>query len=52
MTSAEVHMSSSNCRNGSKRKDQGNWIGKARSNAGTDYDQQGKGKCARKKDLM
>ena len=38
MTNAEVHMSTSNSRNGSKRKDQGNWIGKIQSNEETEHD--------------
>ena len=52
MTSAKAHMSTSNSRNRSKRKDQGNWIIKAQSNEGTEHDQQGKEKCVRNKDLM
>jgi len=52
MTSTEVHMSTSNSRSGSKRKDQGNLISKTQSNEETEYDQQGKEKFARKKDLM
>ena len=52
MTSAEVHMSTSNSRNGCKRKNQENQIGMAKSNKGTEYDQQGKEIYATKKDLM
>ena len=52
MTSAEVQLPASNSRNGSKRKDQGNWIGKTQSNEETEHSQLGKEKCARKKNLM
>ena len=52
MISEEVHMSTSSSSNGFKRNDQWNWISKAQSNEGTKYDQQGKEKCAWKKDLM
>ena len=45
-------MSTSILRNGSKRKNQGNWIGKAQSNEETKHNQQGKEKYVRKKDLM
>jgi len=52
MTGAEGHMLTSNSWNGSERKDQGNWIGKAQSNEKPEHDQQGKEKYAKKKDLM
>ena len=52
MTSVEVHLSTSNSNNSSKRKDQGNWIGKTQSKEETEYDQQDKEKYTRKKDLM
>jgi len=52
MTSVEVHLSTSNSWNGSKRKDQGNWIDKTWSNEETEHDKQSKEKCSRKKDLM
>jgi len=52
MTSAEVHISTSNSRNGSKMKDYGNWTGNATPHEEPEHEQQGKEKCARKKDLM
>ena len=52
MISAEVHISTFNSKNGSKKKDQGNQIDKTQSNEETEHDQQGKEKCVRKKDLM
>ena len=40
MTSVEVHMLTSNLRNGPKRKSQRNWIGKAKSIKKPEHDQQ------------
>ena len=52
MAGEELQLSTSNSRNGFKRKNQGNWIGKNQSNEESEHDQQGKEKCARGKDLM
>jgi len=38
VTGAEVHMSTFNSRNGSKRTNPGNWIGKAQSNKDLEHD--------------
>jgi len=51
MTSAEMHMSNSNLRNGPKRKIQGNWVSKVQSSEKPQHDQQGKEKRAGKKNL-
>ena len=52
MAATEVHMSTYNSGNGSKRKNQGNGIGNTQSNDEPKNDQQGKEKCAWMKDLM
>ena len=51
-TGTKVNLSTSNSRNGPKRKSQENWTDKDGSNEEPKHDQQGKEKCARKKDLM
>ena len=51
ITSAEVHMPTSNLRCGSKRKSQGNRTGKAQPNKKPEHNQQGEEKLCEKEDF-